>query len=295
MRFRRSRPDRAQRESASAWTRFRRIVETLVFAIGVPTAIVAFLALGPQAWEATHERQVSYGDLRWLHAGYSTEFLQSRFGVPTLARSVSATPKLTQLVYVEREFAVSAVVDEADSAVVVGVFACNPDFEPTLLTPAGTQVVLNRLPLATAETDPRPDGISTADLADRVLRYPPDSRAGREVVELGTQSGTVGTALAESYLLGVNGACGADVGAPVSEQVVSGGTASAAFDRYRARTAPNFYAESVDPGLRVDDDGCLRFSTLPDDAACVHPTPARSELPVNFVAVLRPEWWQNLP
>jgi hypothetical protein len=290
MAFPRRRSDRPRPEPVPAWTRFRRVVEGVVFAIGVPTAVIAFLALGPQAWEATHQRQVAYGDLRWLHAGYSTEFLQSRFGVPTLARGISDEPRLTQLVFMQREFAVSAVIDDSDAAVVVGVFACNPDFEPTLLSPAGTRIQLNRTPLASTETDPRPDGTGVRELNDRALSYPAEGRDGRELVERGTLSGSAGTALAESYLLGVNGACGADVDVPVSA-----GDRTAAIDEYRARTAPNFYAESVDPQLQVDGEGCLRFATLPEDAPCVHPTPARSELPINFVGVPQPEWWQNLP
>ena len=269
--------------------------------IGIPTAVVTFLALLPQAWETTHQRAGQYASLRGLHAGYTFDKFKSVLGEPTL---VTANDGLAQYTFLGDEFAVTASVEETGAVVAYGVLACNPGFQPTFDTPGATTITLNASPIFSAE-ELTAEGralVGTGDhsASEDVLRiarfYKPNLTAGSDslVIEPGinSEAGSTGA----PYAMGVSDACGADtLYATVSDlgndyEPTEGARSS--IEEFRSRVAPNFYAESVFGTIQTSDFGACFSSYV--EAYCARPVVGRIDLPREFRAHPDKPWWQNL-
>ena len=236
-------------------------LEVVALCVGIPTALVATVALGPHAWRATHERESQYAILQRLHAGYSVDFITSKLGSPTtVTQIVNDSTVKRQLSYIKRDYAVTVVVDSAGSAVTYAVFACNPGFQPTFVSPARGKFKLNATSLRETVLvdseggDERPDS--------RQLRYVDKLTPGSPglLTEIGEQSGS-GFSLYRSYMIGVNEACGASINygefqIPEAVEDLSKSNARS-LKKFRSTAKPNYYFESVRSNADVDENGCL--------------------------------------
>jgi len=285
----------------SPWARTRTAIEVALLLIGVPTAVVTFLALLPQAWETTHQRAGQYASLRGLHAGYTLDKFKSVLGEPTL---VTANGALAQYTFLGDEFAVTASVEENGAVVAYGVLACNPGFQPTFDTPGATTIRLNASPLASAEqlTEEGRELVGTGDhlpdddILDIARFYASNATAGSDnlVIEPGinSEAGSTGA----PYAMGVTDACGADTAyasiTDLGSDYEPTEDARPSIEEYRRRVAPNFYAESVFATLRPALYGACFSSYV--ESYCARPVVGRIDLPRDFRAHPDKEWWQNL-
>jgi len=293
------------------WPSVKTAMEVVALGVAIPTALVASVALVPQAWRVTHERDAEYAVLRHLHAGYSVQYITARMGTPTIVTRIANDPSVTkELLFIKREYVVSVLTDRAGSAVSYAVFACNHDFQPSFVSPAGQEFRLNATPLASTYIDGRP-GASTGP-NHRYMFYGQDATASSvgQLVEVGADSGSNAVG-GRSYMLGVNAACGASVNFGQFEVPVViadfSGADRRAFDRFRRTAEPNFYFESVRPNARVDEFECLILEPFDgrgnarDDArlesetgGCLGASALRSRLPEEFKDAESPAFFRNL-
>lgn len=280
--------------------KWRTTVETVLFIIGIPTALVTFVALLPQAWEFTHDRAHQYALVRSLHAGYTIDKFTSELGEPTLS---TANGALTQYTYLGDEFAVTASADETGSVIAFGLLACHPDFRPTFDTPGGTTVRLNSAPLAEAETmTPRGRDISVGaaprDDPLAIARfYTPNLSPGSDniVVEPGLNSQAGSTS--RPYVLGASEVCGTIDETWFSSPGALGAddepTETGLVERFRSRVAPNFYGEAVFGDIVQTSYGAC-FAPNDNPAACARPVVGRLDLPFSFTDNPGTPWWRNI-
>ena len=294
-------PERPVRKS-----RVRAVVEGVLFVIGIPTAVVTFITFIPTAWQATHYRSTEYALLRTIHAGDSDDHLRAKLGEPTQAHALGGGTGLTEQVFVRDEYTVAAVEDADGQAITLSVFACVDAFRPSFSTPRRTSVTLNSDPLASAEKRDADSTEKGEDVNARLLIYS-GSGAGSSsdmITEPSEVSGTGYTGY-RSYALGVSPACGAEstVADPDQPGALAyssdgGGAVPQAITRFRETHAPNVYLESIDPDLRVEDDGCLRFSQhapTPDVTyTCALATASWTSLPRDYRTPHPIAWYRNL-
>ncbi|WP_431246484.1 ETEC_3214 domain-containing protein [Leifsonia xyli] len=291
------------------WPRVRRVAETVLFIIGIPTAIVTFVALLPQAWAATHVHQVDASLLRGLHVGYSTDYVRTKLGAPTLQRSDG---DYVQRAYLRDEWSVLTVSDKASRVVALAVLACGSGFQPSFDTPGNTVVTLNSSTMRESEThvkNPVPPPVGTQVVSPRdaeaasvgYFSMPGSNDFPALVTKVGARSAA--GASGGSYLFGVSGVCASDTDyfgkgdnlAFVDSREVVKPSGYPSVRSYLATHRPNFYAEAVASTLGLDStSGYPCFALYEDDKACVLPTIQTFQLPSSVLEPKGSHWWQNL-
>jgi hypothetical protein len=291
----------ASSSKTSPLTKTRATIEIVLLFVGIPTALVTFFALFPQAWELTHQRVTNYEILRHLHAGYSIDKFTSELGEATL---LTENGGLTQYTFLGDEFAVTASAKQSGAVVAFGVLACNPDFRPSFTTPGGTTITLNSAPLSQAETlTPVGEelvGMGDHTASDDVLRiarfYVPNLTRGSDNLALEPGLNSSAGSVGNPYAMGVSEACGESVVYAdlddLGPNYEPSEEARASIQAFRERVAPNFYAESVFGELQSAFYGAC-FVPL-DDTDCARPVVGRVDLPLEFQARPTSPWWRNL-
>ena len=149
-----------------------------------------------------------------------------------------------------------AVTNASDEVVLLSVTSCDPSFSPRFTSPLGTEVELQSRPLAEAE---RPDSPTPGWDDNRALSYAPWSTASSvaQLVEEG--AATRNARPGRAYYVGANAVC-ADLdslGLGTEPWFGALRDAPAVVRAARSGIAANFYAETVDLEVSLDENGQL--------------------------------------
>jgi len=236
------------------WTGWQRtsvaghlVTRALIGVAGLASALVLIVGFGPQAYQSVFWRDVEYAQLGELHAGNSLDFVIDQLGRPAFVKQLEiGSLTFQQHIFARREHLVMAVTDQADEVVLLSVLSCSPDFAPAFLSPVGTTVRLQSVPLGRAiQGDPESGWVADEH---RRISYVPWSTASsmNQLVEEG--AAVSNASRGRAYFVGVNGAC-AELDSLGLGQEPFAGELSAAPDPMAAardKIAANFYAETVD-------------------------------------------------
>lgn len=246
--------------SWSGWQRTSVTTQLLIRGLlglaSLTTALVLVVGLGPQAYRELFWRQLEYDLLRQLHPGNSLAYLKQKLGEPAFVKPALAGTSLTQHIFPRRDHLVLAVTNASDEVVLLSVTSCDPSFSPRFTSPLGTEVELQSRPLAEAE---RPGSPTPGWDDNRALSYAPWSTASSvaQLVEEG--AATSNASRGRAYYVGANAVC-ADLdslGLGTEPWFGALRDAPAVVRAARSGIAANFYAETVDLEVSLDENGQL--------------------------------------
>lgn len=251
---------------SKVWPRVSKAAKGVTWVAGLGAAILVIFNWLPPVYEHFNWRQIEYDLLDRVRAGNHSAYVDSVLGQPAVVKTFDHAPGLTENIYLRRDHYVMTVVDEGQRVVLYSVLSCSPDFSPSFRTPLGSQMRLQSVPLAEAETSPaNPE--ADAELNDRTVTYIPALTVSSpgQFIETGVVSGA-NQARAQSWFVGVNSACG-DTDGFGSEHPIGPFLSDLPEEArmHRQHVAANFYAETAS-GVEVwlHESGNLVFGSNED-------------------------------
>ena len=249
----------------------RLLVKPLVFVAAVIGAAFVVVDAFPRVDHKVRWRNVEYGRIDKLHAGYTLDHFQAQIGPPTQrdallgysASGKSPATGFTEYVWVRREHVVQAVADASGQIAMFSVTSCDPAFQPKFHRPRpiseSNEVRLQDLSLADA-TEAARRGTQLPWMADFLA--PATGSTPFHYFEWSGPSS--GASTGRSYLLGVNVLCLS----PEQRERFPGqppayrgpiAQAPAELRAYRGQIAANLYAETFRPLMPAFDELGMMF------------------------------------
>ena len=231
------------------WSRWQRAsvisqigIRAVVGAASIISALVLIVGLGPQAYNWLYWRNVEYGRLQNLHAGFGIDRIRQELGQPSIVKSIRGT-KFIESIFLRDEHIVMTVHDDTGSVVIYSVLSCSPEFQPTFSTEAETDVQLQARRLTEVESkvdssDPEPDNDA------RFVTFSPHLTASSPGILVEAAPQNMANSMRErGFFVGANSAC-ADLTEGGADNFA--GEVAEAPDQIkilRTTIAANFYAE----------------------------------------------------
>jgi hypothetical protein len=273
----------------SFWNRWQRtsvvghlVSKALVGFGAAVSALVLVLGLGPQAYRTVFWRDAEYAKLQQLHPGNSLTYLVEQLGQPSFVKPVhNSRIPLTQHLFERRDHLVMAVTNSTGEVVLLSVLSCSPDFAPTFTSPVGTSVRLQSVPLASAIQGDAEGWVSDQY---RKISYMPWLTASsmNQMVEEG--AGVSNASRGRAYYVGVNGLCADLDSLALGEDPYSGilPEAPQAMQGARSKIGANFYAETVDLEVALNDNAQLDVRVYDQVESGLVISPFHLDLPLSL-------------
>jgi len=254
------------RSAWPAWFIIKRISKSVLGVAGLISAILIIFAAGTYL-RATWTNSEDYEMLAPLAAGMSGARLSQVLGEPSTVREGSVdygadSAVVSYRLYIQEHFVVSALVDDADEVVMLGVLSCDGGFHPSFTTPGFTTAALNSKQLS-AINSTQPDSV--------VINYAGEGTGGGPVIYaevIGEQADH--STRFHAYAWGVNGVCDPSnrltdtSGNPLQPYVGNATDAPGQIVDFRNSVMPNFYAETSN-GYALVDSNIFSISPSRDD------------------------------
>jgi hypothetical protein len=201
-------------------------------------------------WDPQHDAKQS---VRSLHAGYDKARFIELLGQPSIVRAIDESAGLLLYVWTEDRYYIQTIVEQrTGESLLYSVMSCSPAFAPSFSTPIGTDVRLQSVPLAEAESLPetiqKPEGLDRQELNHRQQMYYPGVTVSSPDVLIETSTYPDSNLTRNrSFFVGISGACQSPTSLR-SDYPAPHGTRSNS--EFRKWSAANFYCEIVD--IQVD-------------------------------------------